>query len=321
MLWLVVEKGLESHPQVKLILDSLQAEGYEIHFLTNNFPKLDDSSRVASPSNYPKMLNELASKNLNDVIVFAQNRVDGFNGLRRSLPGNIRWIGIPSRSQDFTLAVTSLTQDSLMVRMGHTNANETYFTNDYVSSISSPQIARAKDTIRILLFSEAKYDYDEKIIRASILTIQESFPVVIKYLKANAPGVLADWQLWLSDKPIPTSEAKNILAVIIQPANGLIIRKNYNQWEITQRLNEEVALNENLTVEMAHLLLPTRGLWKTARQMDVRMLPDSTAWPRMEVDEGQLLAGVDKMPADPYILAFMLTLLLIERIIAYQRNQ
>ena len=91
-----------------------------------------------------------------------------------------------------------------------------------------------------------------------------------------------------------------------------------NQWLLTRRLNEEVALKTNVTLQLAALLIPGKDLLDSiATRNDRRMLPDSIAWRAHQRVE----AGLALESANPYLIVLFLVLLLIERIVAYKRNQ
>src|SRR5437879_2839738 len=76
--WVVVERSLENQPSVKTILDSLQKEGYERHYLEEGLPTI--STDTISEISYWKLTEHLAAKNLSGAVVFASNRLENFKG-------------------------------------------------------------------------------------------------------------------------------------------------------------------------------------------------------------------------------------------------
>src|SRR6185369_2790004 len=59
--WVIVERGLENIPSIKIILDSLKKDGYEQHQLAEGFPiNVDSTSEI----NYWKLAEQLRAVNL-----------------------------------------------------------------------------------------------------------------------------------------------------------------------------------------------------------------------------------------------------------------
>jgi len=79
-------------------------------------------------------------------------------------------------------------------------------------------------------------------------------------------------------------------------------------------------LRDNLTVQLATLLLPEENLKDKISANDQRMVSDSLAWGNIN-DEKKLQASIQYESADSYLIVLLLVLLVIERILAYQKNQ
>ncbi|HEY3430208.1 MAG TPA: BatA domain-containing protein, partial [Cyclobacteriaceae bacterium] len=124
--WVLVEKGLENNQVVKTQLEDLIKEEYEARFLTEGFPLLADSTEDSQAPSYWKLAEELLAKDL-DAVVISKNRLENYSGMRPSFPSNIRWISIPVEPANYTLSAIS-SQDSVIVKTGHTNTEYTSFT-------------------------------------------------------------------------------------------------------------------------------------------------------------------------------------------------
>lgn len=318
--WVLIEKGLES-PPLNAMLDSLKGEGYEIRVLTKDFPLVEESDSISSAVNYWALIEQLPSRNLTDVIVFAQNRSDNFKGLRSTLPNNVRWISQPMSPLGFTLQAVQIKSDSMSVREGHTSSEATYFTTKTVSRSAGFAETQSPDTVSITLVSDAKYAYDQKIIKAALRAINKSFRVELKVTESSAFDTSSDWCIWFSGSDLPKAYALKILQ--IKPAHysdELITPLNATHWIISKRLNEEVALQENLTLKLASLLLPKAELEKKAKTNDRRMVSDSVAWAATSGDS-KAVASAPPGLANPYLILLLMALLLVERMVAYKRNQ
>ena len=74
-----------------------------------------------------------------------------------------------------------------------------------------------------------------------------------------------------------------------------------------------------LTLKLASLLLPKEKLQMKADSNDRRMMTDAVAWSTQP--ENKNAAALLSTQANPYLIAALLLLLLVERMIAYKRNQ
>ncbi len=320
--WVLLEKGLETRPRIQFVLDSLEQDGYELRLLADNFPLLADSITAATSINYWKLTGQLQTKNISSVIVFARNRITAFKGLRYSLPSTIRWISQSSETLSYPLQAVQLSGDSIAVRQAHTSANVTYFTTKKTDKLSDLISIGTPETISVLLVNDEKYAYDQTILKAALDAIGKSIPVNIKLKETGSSNLnvstSADWCIWLSDKKIPATHSSNLIFLKPQASDAIFIKMKSNQWLLTRRLNEEVALKTNVTLQLAALLIPGKDLLDSiATRNDRRMLPDSIAWSAHQRVE----AGLALESANPYLIVLFLVLLLIERIVAYKRNQ
>lgn len=317
--WVVVEQGVENNPSLKSVLDSLQKDGYEKHRLSNGFPLAGNDT--TPEVNYWKLAEQLAEKNLTSAVVFASNRMENFEGKRIALPPNIKWISVPSEKIDFPLQAVRLSQDSLIVRTGSSSAKETSFTFHRTNSPPQSISVSDPDSIRIALVSDESYKYDRRILIAALKTVEVSFPIRMELMESNSSDFSpseSDWCIWLSDKKIPDAYPFKIVHMQVGNSNDLIIHSRGDQWNITRRLNEGVALEQNLALQLAQLIIPSAKLQDIARKNDKRMMPDSLAWSSTYSIKS---AGFLASSADRFLMSCLLLLLLIERITAYKRNQ
>ena len=158
-------------------------------------------------------------------------------------------------------------------------------------------------------------------MEAALNAINKSFPIELKVTESSSFDNSSDWCIWFSDNDLPKVHSSKILQ--IKPANNsheLITPLNATHWIISKRLNEEVALQENLTLKLASLLLPKAELEKKAKANDRRMISDSLAWAATQGDS-KALASTLPDSANPYLILLFLVLLFVERVVAYNRNQ
>ena len=318
--WVIVEKGLKSSPGFNSILDSLKNDNYSLHLLDKGFPELRDSNNTSFEINYWQLIEELKQKNLSDVIVFSNNNINHFKGMRMTLPGNIRWISQPSTTLDFPIRAVRLTSDSVMLLTGHSSSDKTYFTADKIATNASPIFVTSQDTIKIAMLADPEFNSDQKIIKAALVAIEKLILVKIKLTDTSPSGNPTDWSFWFSSKKPVRVSAKKILRLAPSTANALIVQIDSNEWVITKKLNQEIALRDNLTVQLATLLLTEENLQDKISANDQRMVSDSLAWGNTN-NEKRLQASIQYESADRYLIVLLLVLLVMERILAYQKNQ
>ena len=323
--WVLIEKGLENMPEVQTQLDTFQSHGYEVRWLAEGFPLYDDSVHLSSNNLYWRLVEKLRSEKISDVIVIAQNRINDFKGKRSSLPANVRWLSVPSKSVDFTLrAMTD--GDSIFVRTGHGQTDRTFFTSQTVSKNrwNQPIQPEPIDSIEVVIVADKIHLYDKRIVEASLEAIKLSSSYKIEIVnsspeKINSAGD-GKWCIWLVNQPVSDSIAANVIYLRPGLNAGILIQEKINRWIITKRLNEEVAWNESLTVKLASILLSSEKDWKVAEQNDSRMLSDEIAWSKGDSGKSNNSSSLVQS-ADSYLLIFFLITLLVERILAYYRNQ
>jgi len=318
--WVIVERGL---PNLNSIIDSLESNGYSLHLLAKGFPELKDSSNTTLEINYWQLGEELKQRNLSDVIVFSKNNINHFKGMRSALPENVRWISQPSPPIDFPVRAVRLSHDSVSLLTDHSTFDKTYFTSEKMSTKACPIAISPQDTIKIALVSDAEFNYDHKIIKAALLAIEKLLTFKITLIETDPSKALVspiEWCLWLSSEKFEGLNSKKIIRVELLADNELIVRTGLNQWTITKRLNQEVALHHNLTMQLAVLLLLDKDLDEKLSTNDRRMLSDSSAWSRSG-GGNEIQASVQTVSADKYLIILLLVLLFIERILAYKRNQ
>jgi hypothetical protein len=312
--WVLVEPGLENNPLVKPTLDSLRLQGYEQHSLSTGFPT-EHANDSSSHTNYNDLLHALASEALLDGIVFSFSNLSATLGTSVSLPPHIRWISVAASPKEFVLTRVQHTPDSVATRMGYTSSQETYF-----NTVLQPGVARKADippTVSILLIHDEKYRYDAAIMRAALTTIEQSLPVTFVVKEKASSGEWYDWCIALGGVGVPP-KGVHTLRLQVSPNRPLLHRVAVNEWELTKRLNPETAVQENLAIQLAGLLIPEQPLQKIAQQHDRRMMPEQMLWSPTPAEETNRMA---QQAAAPFAWIFLIVLLITERFLAYQRNQ
>ena len=339
--WVLIEKGLEHEPEFSSLIDSLQRNGFDMKILASGFPDLKDSIQNAEPINYWNLMKDLEDESLEQAVVLSYSYAVGFRGLRRPLPTNVQWISKSPKAVDFPLQATRMLNDSVSLRMGKSSKNETVFSTKYVfvntnqpyfKSTESDSIPLDKpDTISIAVRNDPKFQYDKKILMTALSVLKGSSAHVFVIDTTNvdiAKSQKYDWVIWLSEEPIPLFSSNMICYQIGEHLNETNlfqqkegITRNYSSWLLTKRLNEEIALYDNLTVQLALILLPKVKEEVRALAFDNRTLPEKIMWDARAPSTSGFQTSAERASSEKIIAILFLVILMIERFLAFKRNQ
>jgi hypothetical protein len=335
--WLVIEPGHEQDASLTSLVDSLQNQHYQLRYLTENFPT-SISSNMKPPLDYWALVEELKSKSLKDVIVVTYSYATHFKGKRISTSDNIHWILHEPKPKEFVAEAVAISGDSMSMRIANSTSDQTTFETRNVSKPAfnqlSDSISVSNDSIIVTIFSDAAFDYDRKIMMASLKAIQSLIPNRI-ITSTKPPGelksVTSGWIIWLSKTKPATGTIKKSIGYLscvgtdrrlLEPAREAQLHcdtENVFDWIITKRLNEELVLKENFTLALATILLENEN--KNVSVYDKRVLPEQLTWSSND-NETILTSSIS---SDDYWIKYLvigiLMILVAERWLAYKRNQ
>jgi hypothetical protein len=337
--WLLVEKGLEHDPEFSFFIDSLMKKGFEIKSFTNNFPDLRDSTTENEKINYWDLIEKLKTESLKQAIILSYHYAERFNGKRIGLPENIQWISKNPEPSEYALEAIKISEDSLAVRAGKSNSRKTtFFTKNVVinpsqhfhefNTLDSIPI-EFPDTLSIAIVNDPGFEYDKTIITAALNAIDKkdsrSFFIETFPTDKYSADKKNHWVIWLSNQLPPNINCSHISFQENDYGSGELFYQISNAqvnftWILTQRLNEEIALEENLAVQLAKILTQSRNkkYQSRAKQFDRRVLPEKIS----EITSvPQDVASMNTRSSRKYSIIVFMLLLLMERWIAFKRNQ
>ena len=283
--WLVVENGIE--------IDSLKSTDYEVH----EFPKGDY-----------RLVAEQLGKVPNEVVVISYSKAEGFNGERISLPKNVQWISAEGSPRKFA-ATAWQAGDSVFVR----NAVSGSILTSYTTSIGVPDSIEIIKPQQISVNISADDKSEADVITAAINVLKSEYRLPIQISADDA-----DWIFWLRQAKPKLSGDKQV--VFSTPGSGpLIERISSNVLHVNRKLDQDVAINENLVIELFKTLYPHLTTPQVSKNKDARTLPDEFAWSstiQQSLADTPSHAGIEK-----YLIAFFILSLATERFVAIRRNQ
>jgi Aerotolerance regulator N-terminal len=317
--WVVVEKGVEENPLAKKLIDSLVAQNYELHWLQEGLSRKNEF-RKDEPINYWHAISQLQLQELSQVFVLSYSYLEHAKGSRPASGENIQWITFPASENTF-IADTIQLSDKIVIRQGHSQADRTSF-ETALSSNTVTSTVSIKQLKSITIVNDKKYEREKIILKASLLAIAKTLPVnfIIEEAVADNTALETDWVIWLSEKKTKTTDSSNYL--FYEPTIGgeSIKRMAKNRWSISQKLNLENAHKTNFTLTLASLLVDEETKWNKISYQDRRLIPDQLLM--RGTTSSALEASADSMPAfNRWLLILFLLILVIERMVSYQRNQ
>lgn len=322
--WLLIEKGLENDPKYTRLIDSLKANGFEMKALADNDEKYSGTV-TTQKIDYWNLVGKL--KPGSEIVVLAYNYADGFKGKRISLPEGVHWLAAEPDSMEYVLSEVELSDDSIVIRKGKSWSDKTYFENsgraraDLDSATFQP-----RDTISVGIFFDSAYGNDKRILIAALKAVQmkTSVSLRIEEIPNNewTGDSRYDWSISLSKKSPDLDESLLLIDENDVQRKKPILKKstNSNHIWVTKRLNEEVALQANLAVQLAMILQPQKRYEHRMRGFDRRALPDKLMWSSLKTSE-PVRADPDNKAGTKYISFVLLLILFAERLLAFKRNQ
>jgi hypothetical protein len=332
--WLLIEKSLEQDKEFQMLIDSLEKAGFKTKFLSSGFPDISNKSEVLGKVNYWKLIEDLKSRPLESVVVLSFNYLKNFAGKRPPLPDNIRWISKNPASVNFTLFARQAFNDSILIRSGTSDSEATHFFSEQRSMsdrepYTDTVAIESADTIKISIVSDTSFFYDKLIILAALKVLEEKSKTLFQIESSNPSAFQVkknqDWIFWITVAPLPQSIQTNLIQFRENRNSDVLFQletqeMGHSIWMLTRRLNEEIALEKNLTLDLGLLLLPEKKYSKVALNFDRRTLPEQLVWAN-----GKTLTknkGISSSSSHAGIMAgIFLALLLGERLVAFKRNQ
>jgi hypothetical protein len=300
--WLMVEAGIENDPGYKSRIDSLKSAGYDQHeFLKGDYWAIAEQ------------LGELP----HEVVVISYSRLEGFNGERITLPENIRWISAEQPGNVFP-ATAWQAGDTVFVRTARSTSLET----SYSTSIGVPDSLEIIKPQEISVTISADDNAEAGILQAALNVLRSEYKLPIKILTprtTNNEQQTTTWVFWLRQAKPKFSGDQQV--VFSTPGSGALIERiSENVLHLNRKLDQDVALNENLVIELFKTLYPDLKTPQVSKEKDARSLPDQLAWSAAE-QTGRTNASPAHAGIEKYLILLFLLSLGAERFVAIRRNQ
>jgi hypothetical protein len=244
--WVMLDEEhfTETYHAFQPMVDSLLANGYELHLFGPAFQKvkLQDTAALLADSTPPlpywralKRLNEQVPDSL-PLYLFTPRLLQKFSGQRPSLSMNLHWhTYTPADSTAQVLvAARLLPTDSLQLTVANSSAARLSYTTEIIplqplpanyqlqtgKDVISLSGSQAKSTVKVdtatltaIIYTDA-YATDARYLLAALQAIQQFGNYRLQAKVTNTPNDVppgSDWLFWLSQKALPpTISCKNI---------------------------------------------------------------------------------------------------------------
>jgi hypothetical protein len=339
--WLVIEKGIEKDQNYKSLIKNATAKGYEIRWLSESLPVYRDSLHAANSSSYYTLIAQI--NEADSAIVLSYNFSNQFKGEKIALPQTIKWLHVEPSEKQIAIQATTLKSDSVLVRVSNSNANRTTFKYARLSNPNFGKMAKidslqilSKDTINISIFADPEFEYDKKIIQASLQAIANGVAQELNISVLNNLSALtakSDFIFWLSEKPCSIKDAvvigygacsnPNLPLLFSHEKASYDCAKQPFSWIISKRLNEENVLEESFSFSLATILLNGLSMYsnKNIALADRRAISSEAAFSDSIQNDSSRSQNESYAGNEPVLLIFLFLILIVERYIAYKRNQ
>lgn len=333
--WVVLEDGIQDSPKIQSLLEKLREQGFDIRLMATGFPPVETSEPYKVIQDYWTTVSELASESVDSIVAISYNYQRKFRGPRVPLPDHIRWISHDVDDKEFDVQKIRIDNDSLWIRKGYTSSTVTHFDTELVSTAnrtdSLPVSPRRQ--VRIRIVKEADFDYDHRVLLASLAAIQTITPHALDVVTTH-PGELNDssagFTFWLSHE-IPENFSERNITIALRVCDGknipLIMASGEaavhceitgnETWTITKRLNEDIALKERLAIQLAGIILPP----VTTQTEDRRTLPERLMWSSSILNNTRVVNRKNENETYPVLIILLVLAFAGERFLAYKRNQ
>lgn len=333
--WVVLEDGIQDSPKIQSFLEKLRDQDFDIRLMARGFPSVETSGPHKLIQDYWTAVSELATAPADSIVVISYNYQRKFLGPRVPLPGHISWIGHDVEEKEFQVQKVLMDNDSLWLRKGYTSSTITHFETELINAGNpTDTLPRSRrQQLRIRIIKEADYDYDHRVLLASLEAIQTITPHVLEVVTTH-PGELNDsssgFTFWLADEipvdlpersmniAIRACDGKNIPLIMPPAEAGMHCKKTGKEtWVITKRLNEDIALKENLAIQLARIILTPI----TTQTEDRRTLPERMMWSSSTLNEPGAVNRKNENETNPVLMILLVLAFAGERLLAYKRNQ
>jgi hypothetical protein len=328
--WVLLEERLKDDSKALSILDSLMKRGYELHYVTS---QLAVEGKILASSSYWALVEQLGKIGITEVVIISSSRAEDFKGIRIEQPLSMKWISLPIPDQPYLIAASKTGKNDISIKRGIVEKDNTHFKTSHAIVSPNQTVYKSEndsisitstDTIKIVIDSDPTFSFEKKIVSAYLKAIQAT---VSEYMIIEESPIHNDQKdsvnvlIWLSEEPLPITTANTVIYYKDNLLFPLFFQDSDSTWQLTRRINEDVALNENFGIQLSKIILTNKTQREIANNNDQRTFPEKMMWANAAGGNTLATQNTGFESLDKYLIILILLTLLIERLIAYKRNQ
>lgn len=305
-----VEPSVATSPYTTSLLTQLDGRGFERQPWSQAWDSLT----------YPDVLKEMLLQPADSVVVIARGNARRFSGPRAVLPAHVQWIHPPQDSVSrFVVQAIATARDSVQIREGITNGEQTQFTTEMLTFTSAAArlnsanevSVRNADTLRIHIAADEKYAEEARLLRAVLQSIDDAIPAHIVFVSQAAT-----WTCWLRDDTAPNGD--HVIVRRPDTQAGSWTKEEAHRYRLTKPLTAQLIREEDLVFNLVRALTADDAAQLVVTAHDSRVVDPQLVWQRANEPVRAALAPDDNV--DRILLLLMLALLLTERWLAHRKN-
>jgi hypothetical protein len=302
-------------------IDSLKAQGYELHWFASGFPKKEPVTN--QDLNYWELLAGLKQLQLNEGIIFSFSKIAQFNGKRESMPKNIRWITLSAPPHDYTAVAFQKSINDYIIRTGSYANDMTNFATHHsnIAPVDGVKVS-ALPKLKIIISYDKNYQRDAALLKSMILTISEVLPIEISVAENQLEKQevsTCDWLFLLSTSNKPLVDSTKVVTYRFNDSQEFLHQINSHNWCLSQRISFDNVRKENLLIKLALLFTDQQEISQNVLVNDVRTLPDSLLFSGSSSNFSN--NQKEEVKIDLVLFIAFLLLLIFERILSFRKRQ
>ncbi|HEY0653391.1 MAG TPA: hypothetical protein VGD65_09695, partial [Chryseosolibacter sp.] len=303
------------------------------------FPQLADSAGIHGVENYAPLVQKIP-RNLDSVVVMSYAFAARVKGERISIPKHVLWFPVEPTGSTIVVDAVRLPQDSVAIRLMASKPTGTTLEYSTISTHLFDRITKADslslrnpDTVTISVYWTQDFSYDRKIIQAAIQTISRRTPHLLKINYTSTVSAISpdtNFLFWLSHEPMPTTKfitfgysncnAQHLPLLSSRQSLANFCESSGFDWVFSKRLSEENVLQESFMYSLGDILLP-KNSHKDASLLDRRVLAVHSNFTNSEGETPASLQDEKAASSEPVLAILLFITLIVERLVAYRRNQ
>ena len=344
----LVEPSLLHSDQLESVLDTLPPDA--TYMLADGFPAItdyDENAFQSTPPNYWQLVQEMDALPSDSILVFTKALVSGVRGMRPQTDKAINFVIVADENASEQVLNAQLKSDSVALLTMRVEGKGVTFKTKKVSKVNKEiKINQNADSItvaghrlplqgdtafNVLLAYEERFLQEVRYIKAAYkaISIYLDKDIVVDSLKVNdlekntdsITSNTYDFLVWLGKTPIENDSVPLLRFLPDAMAGSLIVAGNSEkEYWLTERLNSENVTSEHLAEKLLMLLPLHQNLKNEIIRFDERSMTKDAFEPEflVKTNTNKTLGKID---ISPWLLAFLMPIMIAERILAKYRKQ